>query len=178
MKIIIFSGKAEAGKTTAANILKGLLEADGYRAVKAAYGDYVKYVAGLLGWNGHKDEDGMKFLQELGDGIRREYSKSYWVDIISELVKALWKRVDYVLIDDARYQNEILSREYATAIRIERPGHENALTPEQRNHISEVDLDGYKFDHVLTATDYDELRDRVETLYLWHIRGEAKDSER
>ena len=45
MKIILISGKAEAGKTTAANIIKYSLCGIGKRAAVVPYGQYVKDTA-------------------------------------------------------------------------------------------------------------------------------------
>ena len=48
MKIILISGKAEAGKTTTARYLKEKLEAENYKVVIASYGQYVKDTAKML----------------------------------------------------------------------------------------------------------------------------------
>ena len=64
MKVILFSGKAEHGKSTAAQLTKQLLEQHGYRVVKLAFADYVKDTARrLFGWNGAK-------LAELHDRVK------------------------------------------------------------------------------------------------------------
>lgn len=44
MKVICISGKAQHGKDTSANLLKMMLEADGYKVLIAHYGDLVKYI--------------------------------------------------------------------------------------------------------------------------------------
>ena len=57
-------------------------------------------------------------------------------------------------------------------VRIERPGHENALTPEQRLHISETELDNWDFDVVLTALNQPELYRQVITKLIPKLLGE------
>ena len=36
-----------------------------------------------------------------------------------------------------------------TVIRIERPNFDNGLTDQQKNHLSEIDMDHYKFDKII-----------------------------
>ena len=51
MKIILISGKAEAGKDLTAEILKELISP--LKSIRLAYGDYVKTTAReIWGWNG------------------------------------------------------------------------------------------------------------------------------
>ena len=62
-KIILFSGKAENGKTTAARYLKGILEKSGEKVVITRYAYYLKDLAKrYCDWNGQKDEAGRGVL--------------------------------------------------------------------------------------------------------------------
>ena len=64
MKIILISGKAEAGKTTAANIIKYYLCGIGKRVAIVPYGQYVKDTAKMIfGWDGQKHKNGRQLLQ-------------------------------------------------------------------------------------------------------------------
>lgn len=182
-KIILFSGKAEAGKTTAAGTLWYLLvkhgEETGRRinAVIIPYADYVKTTAQMLfNWNGKKDEEGRALLQWWGTDIVRQKDPNFWVDTVVRLVKVAEDELDYVLIDDCRFPNELEAWDDYThwAVRVERPGHENKLTPEQRIHPSETSLDDYKFDLTISATSEDELMGVVKEILfpivLWEGR--------
>jgi hypothetical protein len=164
MKIVLFSGKAESGKTSAAKLTKDKLEALGYKVIKLSYGDYVKQTAKMLfGWNGEKDKAGRALLQWWGtDKVRAEHP-NFWADTVIRLADVISDMYDFAIIDDARYENEIIRwRGYLTfAIRIERPNHTNALTMEQQEHISETALDGYRFDLTITAEGLDELDRKI-----------------
>ena len=159
MKIILISGKAEAGKTTAANFLKEELESRGERVAITPYGRLVKDLCIMLyGWDGQKDEAGRQLLQHFGTDVIRKNNPDYWVNHITELSGLLYDEFDTFIIDDCRFPNEIeawdgvarwsdkwVKKHYDIyRLRIERPGYENHLTPEQRQHPSETALDGYE----------------------------------
>ena len=70
MKVILISGKAEAGKDLTCKILGELLRP--INSLRLAYGDYVKTTArDILGWNGEKDVAGRKILQWWGTDVVR-----------------------------------------------------------------------------------------------------------
>ena len=165
MKIILISGKAEAGKTTAANIIKCYLCGIGKRAAIVPYGQYVKDTAKMIfGWNGQKDENGRQLLQWWGTDVVRKKSENFWVNTVMRLAAVLDGEIDYLIIDDCRFPNEVelWKDEYGyLTLRIERPGHENALNDEQRKHPSETALDDYEFDVTISATDFKELKEAI-----------------
>ena len=187
MKVILISGKAEAGKTTTANIIKTFLEARCKKVACIPYGQYVKDTAKTIwNWNGEKDKKGRELLQWWGTDIVREQDPNFWVDSVVRLAKVIDKYVDYLIVDDCRFINEIeawraikyVALDSATdalsskqrfsdiiTIRVERPGHENALTPEQRRHPSETELDDYVFDITIKAIDKAGLYDEI----VWNI---------
>ena len=165
MKIILISGKAEAGKTTAANIIKYYLCGIGKRAAIVPYGQYVKDTAKMIfGWDGQKDENGRQLLQWWGTDVVRKKNENFWVNTVMRLAAVLDGEIDYLIIDDCRFPNEIdlWKDEYGyLTLRIERPGHENALNDEQRKHPSETALDDYVFDITISATDFKELKEAI-----------------
>ena len=187
MKVILISGKAEAGKTTTANIIKTFLEELGKKVACIPYGQYVKDTAKLVwNWNGEKDKKGRELLQWWGTDIVRAQDPNFWVDSVIRLAKVIDKYVDYLIIDDCRFLNEIeawraikyVALDEATdaltnrhrfpdiiTIRVERPGHENVLTPEQRRHPSETELDDYIFDITIKAIDKAGLYDEI----VWNV---------
>ena len=172
MKVILISGKAEAGKTTTANIIKTFLEERGKKVACIPYGQYVKDTAKLIwNWDGKKDKKGRELLQWWGTDIVRANAPNFWVSSVIRLAVVIQDYVDYLIVDDCRFKNEIeewnnhLINFPITTIRVERPGHENALTPEQRRHPSETELDDYIFDITIKATDKAGLYDEV----IWNV---------
>ena len=183
-KIILISGKAENGKTTAAKQMKKVFESRGYRAVITRYAKYLKEIAkDYCGWDGNKDEKGRKLLQELGtDIIRNKLNKpDFHVGRICEDIEVCADYVDYVIIDDTRFPNEIyyplakFGKDKIVTYKVNRielvdadsyentlseveqnnmRPYQNSLTPEQRKHPTETALDDYDdlFDYNLIIT--------------------------
>lgn len=158
-KMIIISGKAENGKTTLAETLKSKLEEEGNKVVIMRYAYYLKDLAKrCCSWNGVKDEAGRSLLQTLGtDIIRNKLNKpNFHVQRVCEDIEICQDYIDYVIIDDARFPNEIyypLSTfgDKVVSVRINRKNFNSSLTEEQKKHISEVALDDFDFDYRATT---------------------------
>ena len=169
--IVLISGKAEAGKTTAANILKRLIrerepEARGAIVTCAAHGENTSKPR--VDWEGVKDEAGRQLLQWWGTDVVRAQYPDFWVEEVMRLVDVARDQLDYVIIDDVRFPNEITRWQRAwfpiLTVRVERPGHENALTPEQRRHPSETALDVFPHDCHVFARDVAQLERKMEVV--------------
>lgn len=169
-KIILISGKAENGKTTAANKMKEVFENNGYKVVITRYAKYLKEIAkDYCGWNGQKDELGRTLLQKLGtDIIRKKMNKpDFHVGRVCEDIEIVYDFVDYVIIDDVRYPNEIyyplskFGRDMIYTYRVDRTDADgnpfnNSLSEEQKKHISETSLDDFSFDDRLNLSTLEE----------------------
>lgn len=178
MKIILISGKAEAGKDCVAEILKELISSLGLRSIRLAYGDYVKNTAReIWGWDGQKDVAGRALLQWWGTDYVRAKHPSFWAHTAIRLAQVIPNNIDYILVPDVRFPNEIVDWSDAgfdiITVRVERPGHISKLTPEQLTHISETALDDWAFDIVLTATDMNGLINEVREKLTYIIKNEA-----
>jgi len=166
MKIIMISGKAENGKSTIANMAREYCDSIDKKSIVVGFASYLKYIAKIyLQWNGEKSEYGRSLLQQIGTDFR-SLNKNYWVDNIINILFVYQKKYDYVFIDDNRYINEIeRMKEFfgpcVFTIRVNRPSFENNLTVEQRNHISETNLDNYKFDYLLYTNSIEEKRKQI-----------------
>lgn len=178
-KIILFSGKAENGKTTAAEILKKKLEVLGEKVVITRNAYYLKDLAKkYCGWDGIKDEKGRKLLQNLGtDIIRQKLNKpNFHVGRICEDIEICQNYVDYILIDDTRFKNEIyypkaMFGDKVITINVKRtdPNFKSTLTDEQLKHPSETALDDFnEFDYIIEAKNLEDL-DRAITHILNEI---------
>lgn len=151
-KIILISAPARSGKDTFADMAIEHLSKKGLRAKKVSYAEYLKLLCKkYLGWNGEKDENGRTLLQYVGTDIVREKMQmpNFWVDTIITEFKMFENEYDVFLISDTRFPNEI-SRMYeefgdkVVDIAIKRKM-ENGLTGSQKQHTSEIALEGHKF---------------------------------
>ncbi len=132
-KVISFSGKALAGKTTSAEILKSLLELDDFKVCMINYADLLKFYAKqYFKWDGKKDYNGRTILQILGTERVRHNEPNYWVDHVIGFYKLFEKDFDYFLISDSRFINELERwRDYKIGIikvLVERLNFDNGLT--------------------------------------------------
>lgn len=146
MKIILISGHAQSGKDTSALYLRKAFELKHPgRVCVTHYADLLKYIcSSYFNWDGLKDEQGRTLLQHVGTDIIRAQDPDFWVDFLIRFLSVMKNKWDYVIIPDARFPNEIERFKQAgfdtIHIRITRPD-TNALTEEQRSHISETALD-------------------------------------
>lgn len=155
MNIILVSGKARSGKDTVARIIRDTLRAHDKCPLIVHLADLVKFSCEKFwAWDGIKDDAGRTLLQEVGTDKVRSCNSYYWINYIRDMLKLTDGRWDTVIIPDCRFANEIdkgtwcdLSTNTVT-IRVERP-EESALLAEQKQHVSETELDNYQFDYII-----------------------------
>lgn len=177
-KIILISGKAENGKTFSANYIKTKMEEYGYKVVITRYAQYLKSIAmQYCGWDGNKDINGRNLLQQLGtDIIRIKYHKPlFHVSRVCEDIELTQEYYDYVIIDDARYINEIMYpyaifNDKVITIRVNRfekdmkTPYDSSLTQEQKQHISETSLDNFSFDFVINSYSIEDKKNKLDKI--------------
>lgn len=154
MHIWLISGKAQHGKDSVADILSEKLRG---KTIKASLGDNLKYILKkYFGWDGKKDEEGRQLLQDIGTNkIRKELGwETFHVERLCQELRIVENIYEHVFIPDVRFQNEIyyiraIFPYNTTTIRVNRPNFKSPLTPEQQNHISETDLDDFKFEYYI-----------------------------
>lgn len=155
MYVILLSGSAEAGKSFYANVIREKLSKMGYTVVITPLAKKLKEQATMLGWDGKKDERGRTLLQKLSDPIKAYYGKDCYAkwalqDAYEDCVLTdAFNEGKYVMIcDDARMLDEMdFFKDFQKlTVRIKRPGHKSALTPEQLNDRTETELNDYPFD--------------------------------
>lgn len=172
-RIILFSGKAQAGKDTFANVIKEILEEQGERVVIIHYADYLKFLCkSYFGWDGEKDDAGRTILQRIGTDVIREIEPDFWVDSVIKFIELFEHEFDFVLIPDTRFPNEIVKMEekfgysvISTWItRLDENGERfnNSLSEEQKRHKSETALDWYlDFSYSFVNQHMHEIREKV-----------------
>ena len=157
MNVLLISGKAGHGKDTVANFMKDKLEREKQKVLVIKFGDAVKWLASkYFDFDGKKDTLGRNTLQWLGTEVLRAKYPTYWAEIVSKFISACdcW---DWVLIPDLRFFNELSViknfNDHVYTIRVERYNSNGDLyintnmDVEQRNHISETELDTGNFDY-------------------------------
>lgn len=168
-KIILIAGKARSGKDTTGSALKKYFENKGKRVVTLAFGFYIKeYVKNISGWKGAEEDKPRKLLQEVGtDIVRNTINEDFFVNRIIDDIKVYSRFFDIVIIDDARFENEITKVKEAfnnvVTIKIERDNFVSELTIAEKNHASETSLDNYKdFDYIIKNNEgLKELKEKV-----------------
>lgn len=157
-KIILLSGKAEAGKSTCAKYLKEQLENKGYRVATDLFAKYLKgYLRDFYGWDGvTKDKFYRDKLQVLGTDVIKEKLnyKAFHAKRLAEDIQIIYDDFDFIIIDDCRFRDEVhtmkaMFPDECISVRINRYDYKSKLTEEQLKHKSECDLDDFKFDHVI-----------------------------
>lgn len=172
--ILLISGKAEYGKTTFAQRFIEKCP----NSIIINFADLVKSIAQkYYGWNGQKDFEGRSLLQKIGTQLRLVRDPTIWAQTTARLIRFLSYDTSYVLVPDMRFKAQYESvvracgKENVRTIRVRRVNSdgsqfENHLTQEQRNHISETDLDFFEFDDIIenrtgSYEEFDRLIERI-----------------
>ena len=172
-RILNLSGKALSGKDTTANILCKYLNG---KSLIIHHADSLKFYAQkYAGWDGKKDDVGRKILQLLGtDNTKVKLNKPFfWVEKTCDIAEIFQDDFDYFLVPDCRFIAELCYPQArfpnkVTSIRIERPNFDNGLTEEQKNHISETELDNYNHDVVFynEGNGLEKYEDKIKNMYM------------
>lgn len=141
---ILVSGKAGAGKTTVAKLLKANFAALNYKVGIFPFASGLKLTCLKIGWNGEKDARGRRLLQELGKS-GRNYDEDTWVSYTERLIEQEPVDYDIIISDDWRYQNEWAYFDnhplYSVArLRVFAPEREILKGTPEYNHESETSL--------------------------------------
>ncbi len=149
-KIFILSGKAKSGKNYVADIIS-----DYYKnSIQISYAYYLKqYVKKMTNWDGEEATKPRDLLQSLGIDLIKKIDKELLIRRVMEDIKVYSYFFDVIIVTDARLKEEIdIPKKLFKCTTIRINGKDNDLTLEQKNHITETDLDDYKFDYVINNT--------------------------
>lgn len=167
--IYIFAGKARHGKDTCASIIS---EIYGSKCTNLSFAYSLKdYAKRISDWDGSDENKPRELLQILGTNIiRKNINEDFFVNRMVEDIKVFGYFYDVLTISDARFKNEIESIrknfERVVVVRVNRPDFDNGLTPEQKNHPTEIDLDDYdNYDYVVeNDSTIDELKEKIKLI--------------
>ncbi len=167
--IYVIAGKARHGKDTCAGIISQMYGKE-CTNLNFAYSlkDYAKRISD---WDGSDEAKPRELLQVLGTNIiRKNIDENFFINRMIEDIKVFGYFKDVLTISDARFKNEIDSIrnnfEKVVVIRVNRPNFDNGLTPEQKNHPTEIDLDDYNnYDYVVeNDSDLESLKEKIKKI--------------
>lgn len=152
--VLLISGKAGVGKTTAAKLIQNYLSNElSMYAYCVSFAQGVKDVSKFLGWDGEKDKRGRVLLQNVGNA-GREYDRNIWCmySMTEFEIKVPPELVDVIVYDDWRFPNEakffLDQPEWykVFTINVKAPPERELLRgTEEWKDVSETALDGYKY---------------------------------
>ena len=166
MKVFVIGGKARCGKNTFGEYLKEQLKDYGYKPcimhiTEPLYG----YARNYFDWDEKEDEKPREFLQKMGIEIIREKmgKKNFLLMRLMEDIDILRNFFDVFIIVDARMKDEFqtLKKAYAdvVTIKLERHDFQTDLSEEEKNHITEQELDTFQdFDYIIENRGLQDLK--------------------
>ena len=166
-KIFILSGKARSGKNEIAKIIEKYYS--NKDTISISFGHYIKdYAKRVSNWDGSEETKPRELLQQLGiELIKNKINNKLFINRILEDIEIFSYFYDIIIITDARLVDEIetLKENYpnSLSIRVIRNDYDNNLTSDQKNHLTEIDLDSYKnFDYVIENNN--KLIEKIENI--------------
>ncbi len=179
MKIFVIGGKAKSGKNTFGEFLKEELKDYGYKpCVMHITEPLYAYARNYFSWNENEDKKPREFLQKMGTDIIKNKlgKKDFLLNRLFEDIEILNTFFDTFIIVDARMIDEFktIKRKYSdvVTIKLERHNYKDELTEEEKNHITEHEIDKYDdFDYVIENKDLLTLKESAMEL----VRNEEKE---
>ena len=172
MKIYIIGGKAKSGKNTFGTYLREELKKYGYKpCVMHLTAPLYSYAENYFAWDHQKDEKPREFLQKMGIEIIKNklHKNTFLLDRLIEDINILSNFFDVFIITDARLKIEFetIKNNYqnTTSIKLNRNNYNDYLTEEQKNHITETEIDTYNnFDYIINNTSLKDLEKEAKKI--------------
>lgn len=157
MKVYVIGGKARCGKSTFGEYLREELKDYGYKpCVMHITAPLYQYASTYFEWDGNENTKPREFFQKMGiDIIKNKLGKeNFLLDRLYEDIEILKEFFDTFIITDARliHEFESIRNKYddVVIIKLERPGIEDKLTPEEKLHVTEQEVDMYDgYDYII-----------------------------
>lgn len=171
--VVLFSGKAQAGKDTSAKIMARFLSKHHSKRVFIIhFADVLKHIcASYHNWDGTKTQEQRQILIDVAQKYR-DIDQDFFVGFVASLIEIYKEEYDIFLIPDNRYLNEINilksnKRINVHTVRVARfnsdnTPFDNGLSNEQKESISETQLDKYPFNFFIANRKMQELEVIVE----------------
>ena len=173
MKPIIFiiSGKAKAGKDTTASYIKDYAYKKDLKTINIQFSSYIKiYAKEITNWDGDEENKPRVLLQELGENIRNNIDKHFFINRICEDIIVYSDYFDIITISDARLPEELdnIKMNFTNTIKLHivRPNFNPYKSDLEKNHPTELALDNYQdFDYTIkNDSTLEDLRIKIENI--------------
>lgn len=156
--IYVLSGKAKSGKNTLANIIEKHYQDK--KCIQLSFAHYLKeYVKNITDWKGEEESKPRDLLQSLGIDLLKKINNNLLIDRLCDDIRVYSYFFDVIIVTDARLIEEVetLKNNFdCVTIRVI-SNLDNGLTEEQKNHITETNLDNYsKFDFIIKNNDLEK----------------------
>ena len=155
-KIYLISGKARSGKNEVAKIIEEYYSDK--KCIAISFGYYIKdYAKRISDWDGNENTKPRELLQSLGiELIKNKINDRLFINRILDDIEVFSYFYDVIIVSDVRLKDElnVLKSKYkdSISIRVNR-NKENGLTNQEKNHLTEIDLDSETFDYVIENSD-------------------------
>lgn len=161
--IYVLSGKAKSGKNTVADIISEYCKD---KSIQISFAYYLKdYVKNITKWDGSEEDKPRDLLQSIGIDLVKKINPNLLINRVCDDIKVYSYFYDVIIVTDARLVDEIetlKSNFKCVTIRVNNLK-DNNLTENQKNHITETDLDNYdKFDYVVDNNEL--LKQNIENI--------------
>lgn len=164
-KLYVLAGKSGSGKDATTEILNEIYQDK--KVINLSYGYYIKeYTKWITDWNGSENTKPRTQLQEVALEARK-INPNFLIRRMEEDINNLKKYADILIINDARFQDEIIMPKQkfkeAITIRIERPNVETKLTQKEKDNLTETALDNYEgYDYiVINDSSLENLKNKI-----------------
>ena len=166
MKIFVIGGKAKTGKNTFGEYLREQLKDYGYKpCVMHITEPLYAFAKNYFEWDGNENTKPREFLQKMGIEIIQQKlgKKDFLLNRLYEDIEILSEFFDAFIITDARLIHEFESikekYEEVVTIKLERKNYQDQMTEEERQHVTETELDQYEdFDYIIENRVIDDLK--------------------
>ena len=172
MKIYLLAGKAGSGKDLMGRYMKTQYDFAGHNAcILHITTPLYEYARNYFSWNGNMAEKPREFLQEMGiEVIQKQLGKKYFLlDRLCEDVDILKNFFDVFIITDGRllFEFEELKRRFPSIkiIHVIRDNYENELTEQEKQHVTETEMDDYTdYDYIVRNTSKERLYSEADKI--------------
>lgn len=172
MEIYVLGGKAGSGKSTLGKLIKEELALLGKKpCIMQLTAPLYNYARTYFNWDGNMNNKPRELLQTLGiDIIKNKLHKpNFLLNRLYEDIEILSNNFNVFIITDARLINEFcdIRKKYKNVITIKviRDYFDNCLSENEKEHITEIELDSYNdFDYIIKNTGIESLKNSTKEI--------------